>query len=178
MADASVPVLVITGPIGVGKTTVTQSIGQVLAEAGVPHAAIDMDWLRNSWPHPAGDRFNTRVGFSNLAAVAANFREAGSGRFVIADVVEARSDRESYQRAIPGAEVTVVRLAADPVENRRRIAYRAAGDDEPWEVERATELVGIMEANDVADVVIDTTGRSPHAIARDILDRLGWPGRA
>ncbi len=174
MADATVPVLVVTGPIGAGKTTVTRSIGDALSDAGIPHTLIDMDWLRDSYPAPPDDRFNTRLGFRNLAAVARNSREAGSDRFVIADVVESRSDRAQYRRAIPGAAVTVVRLVVDPEENRRRIAYRAAGDDDPWEVERAAELVGIMEANDVADLVIDTTGRTPRAIARDILGRVGW----
>jgi adenylylsulfate kinase-like enzyme len=174
MADAPVPVLVVTGPIGAGKTTVTQAIGHLLTASDVPHAAIDMDWLRDAWPQPADDRFNTRLGYRNLADVARNCREAGSGRFVIADVVETREQRREYARAISGAEVTVVRLAVDPDENRRRIARRADGDDDPWEVTRAAELVGIMETNAVADLVIDTTGRSPKAVARDILTRLGW----
>jgi chloramphenicol 3-O-phosphotransferase len=174
VADGPVPVLVVTGPIGAGKTTVTQAIGDALAAAGVPHALIDMDWLRASFPVPPGDRFNTRLGYRNLAAVARTFREAGSGRFVIADVVETREQLGEYMAAVPGASVTVVRLAVDAGENRRRIAHRAAGNDDPWEVDRAAELVGIMEANAVADLVIDTTGRSPGAIARDILTRLGW----
>ena len=174
MGDAPVPVLVVTGPIGAGKTTITQAIGEALAGARMPHTLVDMDWLRDSFPAPPGDRFNTRLGYRNLADLARNSRETGSERFVIADVVESRSDRAHYLRAIPGAVVIVVRLAVDPAENRRRIAYRAAGDDDPWEVERAAELVGVMEANDVADFVVDTTGRSPDAIARDILDRLGW----
>ena len=174
MADAQVPVIVVTGPIGAGKTTITRAIGDVLADARIPHTLVDMDWLRDSFPAPAGDRFNSRLGHRNLADLARNSRAAGSERFVIADVVESRADRENYQWAIPGAVVTVVRLAVDPEENRRRIAYRAAGNDDPWEVERAAELVGIMEANDVADVVIDTTSRSPGAVARDILSRIGW----
>lgn len=174
MADAPVPVLVVTGPIGAGKTTITQHIGHLLGARRIPHAAIDMDWLRDSWPQPAGDRFNTRVGYRNLAAIARNYRETGSDRFIIADVVETLKQRHEYEAAIPGADVTVVRLAVDQEENRRRIAHRAAGNDDPWEVDRAAELVNIMETNAVADVVVDTTGRSPNTIAREILDRLGW----
>jgi adenylylsulfate kinase len=174
MGEATMPVLVVTGPIGAGKTTITLAIGDALAAAGIPHALVDQDWLRASWPPPSGDRFNTRLGFRNLADVARNARAAGSGRFVIADVVETRDQRREYEAAIPGAIVTVVRLAVDPEENRARIARRANGDVDAWEIERAAELVEIMEANAVADLVIDTCGRAPDAIARDILARLGW----
>ena len=175
MADPPVPVLVVTGPIGAGKTTVTLAIGDALTAAGAAHALIDMDWLRAGFPAPPDDRFTTRLGYRNLADVARNARAAGRGRFVIADVVETREQRRAYQAAIPGADVTVVRLAVEAEENRARIARRASGDGDPWEVARAAELVGIMEANAVADLVVDTTGRSPETIARDILGRLGWP---
>lgn len=174
MADAAVPVIVLTGPIGAGKTTVTWAIGDALTQAGVPHTLIDMDRLRDSFPAPPGDRFNTRLGYRNLTDVARNGRAAGSSRFVIADVVETREQRWEYEAAIPGAVVTVVRLAVDPDENRRRIAGRAAVDVDAWEMNRAAELVGIMETNGIGDLVVNTTGRSPAIIARDILVRLGW----
>jgi predicted kinase len=176
MPERPIPVLVVTGPIGVGKTTVSQQLGSLLSAREIPHTVIDMDWLRDTWPQPADDRFNARLGFRNLADVARNSRAAGSGRFVIADVVESRRDHGRYREAIPGASVTVVRLTVDTAENRARIARRANGDDDPWEVERAAELVRIMEDNDVADLIIDTTGRPPGAIAREIATHLGWLG--
>ncbi len=172
--DGTVPVVVITGPIGVGKTATTVQLGDLLSDAGIPHTAIDMDWLRATHPRPVDDRFNARLGHRNLADVARNSRKAGSERFVIADVVESRRDRENYCQAIPGAEVMVVRLTADMDTIRARIAHRASGDDDPWEVERAAELIAIMDANDVADVLIDTTGRTPREVASQIADRLGW----
>lgn len=172
--QVAVPVVVITGPIGMGKTTVSQHLGDLLTAREIPHTVIDMDWLRDTWPRPADDRFNTRLGFRNLADVARNSLEAGSERFVIADVVESRHDHERYRQAIPGADVRVVRLTADMDVNRERISRRAGEDEDPWEATRAAELVAIMEANDVADMVIDTTGRRPGDIAREIASRIGW----
>ncbi|GAB2821190.1 DUF397 domain-containing protein [Lentzea nigeriaca] len=47
--------LLITGPVGVGKTTVAEAVGDVLAAAEVPHAVIDLDWLRCFRPSPADE---------------------------------------------------------------------------------------------------------------------------
>lgn len=171
---ARVPVLVVTGPVGVGKTTVTLALGDLLAAAGLPHTLVDMDWLRSTWPAPRDDRFHTGLGYRALAALAREARAAGSGRFVIADVVETWAQRDEYARAIPGAEVTVARLLADLGTIEARIARRAAGADDPWEPRRAAELIGIMDANAVADLTIDTTGLAPMEIAREIAARLAW----
>ena len=43
---ASVPTLLITGTVGVGKSTVAADISDVLAELKIPNAAVDLDALR------------------------------------------------------------------------------------------------------------------------------------
>lgn len=45
-----VPTLLITGATGVGKSTVTAEINDVLAEHRIPNAAIDLDALVWQWP--------------------------------------------------------------------------------------------------------------------------------
>lgn len=59
----------------------------------IPYAAIDLDWLRNTWPAPPDDPFNTALELENLAAVAANFRRAGVRFLVLAGVLDALLDR-------------------------------------------------------------------------------------
>ena len=39
---APVPVLLVTGPVGVGKTVVTGEAARLLSEAGIPHAMADL----------------------------------------------------------------------------------------------------------------------------------------
>jgi adenylylsulfate kinase-like enzyme len=39
---ASVPVLLVTGPVGVGKSTVAAEGARLLRQAGVPHALVDL----------------------------------------------------------------------------------------------------------------------------------------
>lgn len=41
----TVPLLIISGSMGAGKTTVLSEASDLLAQAGIPHAAIDLDWL-------------------------------------------------------------------------------------------------------------------------------------
>jgi adenylylsulfate kinase len=167
-------VMIVTGPIGVGKTTMLEQLAAHLTERRVAHSLIDMDWLRAVRPRPTNDPYHSALGYRNLADVARNALAVGATHFVIADVVETRSQRSRYQAAIPGAMVTIVRLTADIDVIRQRIAHRADGDPDPWEADRAAELVGIMSTNNVGDLVIDTTDRTPRQVASDILARLDW----
>jgi tRNA uridine 5-carbamoylmethylation protein Kti12 len=50
---ASVPVLLITGPVGVGKLTVAAEAARLLREANVPHALVDLAWIEQCWPVPS-----------------------------------------------------------------------------------------------------------------------------
>ena len=76
--------LLINGTVGSGKTTTADAIGTQLRDRGVPHAVIDLDWLRNAWPAPVGDPFNDLIGLQNLESMITNFRSAGIQRFVLA----------------------------------------------------------------------------------------------
>ena len=50
MATVSAPMMIVTGPVGVGKTTVASEIGLLLIKANVPNAVIDFDWLSACYP--------------------------------------------------------------------------------------------------------------------------------
>ncbi len=111
----SISVLIITGPVGVGKTTVALeigSIGSLLEQAGIPHAVVDLDSLAWLYPAPADDQFNNHLAFRNLAAVWDNYAKTGIQRLVIARVIESRDELAWYHEAIPDAEITIVRLRA------------------------------------------------------------------
>jgi len=50
-----IPVLLITGVVGVGKTTVTGEASWLLRQAGIPHAMTDLAVIGGCWPAPPGD---------------------------------------------------------------------------------------------------------------------------
>lgn len=167
--------LLITGTVGVGKTTVAEAVGGLLVDQRVPHAVVDLDQLRRSWTRPDGDRFNHAMELRNLRSVAANYRAAGALRLVLAGVIEQRSDRQDYARAV-GCAVTVVRLQADPnvLADRLRDRHRNDPDALARHLARAPELAGVLDQAQVADADVDTTGRPIHDVATDVLVAAGW----
>ena len=172
----TVPVLIVTGPVGVGKTTLAEAVSEVLRERGVPHGWVDVDGLSRCYPIPPDDPFNARMAVRNVASVWANMRAAGAGRLVLAYVIEDAAGRRAFVDAIPEAEVTIVRLTADPAINAERLRGRDSGDREglAWSLRRAPELAGIMERNRVGDHVVATDGRTPAELVHEVLDCIGW----
>jgi adenylylsulfate kinase len=172
--DTSVPVMLITGPVGVGKTTVATQVSELLESVELAHAFVDIDSLRWSYPSPAHDRFRTELAMKNLAAIWPNFLSAGATRLVLADVLESREELEQYRAAVPGADILVVRLQAslDTLLSRLRLREIGAGLD--WHLQRAAELSQQMERDKVEDLLVNTEGKSINAIAREILIRSNW----
>jgi adenylylsulfate kinase-like enzyme len=173
-----VPVLLITGPVGVGKTAVLNEVAEILRTTEVRFTAIDLDALSYTFPPPRDDPFRGILTFRNLAALWRNARAAGSERLVLARVIEDRDERARYRRAIPGADITVVRLRAPIRTLQQRAREREIGLGRAWGVKRAAELARIMERSRLEDILVETDRRTVGAIAREILDRVGWLPRA
>src|SRR5579863_3093603 len=79
--------VLITGVYGSGKSSVAAEIVYLLEQRGEPHALLDLDYL--GW---AGTGTEDRAAelvllLRALGAVAAYYRPAGIGRFVLADAV-------------------------------------------------------------------------------------------
>jgi adenylylsulfate kinase-like enzyme len=172
---ASTQALLITGTVGSGKTSVAAALGDLLAQAGVANAVIDVDWLRRSWPCPPDDPFNGGIALRNLRAVAQNYIETGALRLVLAGVVESRAERDAYQAAL-GVPLTVCRLRVDLGTVRRRLIRRHDGDPGGlhWHLARSGELEHILQQAQVEDVAIDATTNSVRQVAEGVLAAVDW----
>ncbi|GLY95121.1 AAA family ATPase [Actinoplanes sp. NBRC 103695] len=171
MAEA----LLLSGTVGAGKTSVADALGDLLQEAGVAGAVIDVDWLRRCWPAPPGDRFHHDLTLRNLQAVAGTYLAAGAHRLVLAGVLESRDQRDDYQAAL-GVPLTVCRLHADLTTVRQRLEQRHAQDPAglAWHRERCGELDDILRRANVEDFTVDGSTGSVHDIAAAVRAAAGW----
>lgn len=175
-ADVAAPApraVLLNGAVGVGKTTALDAIAEELADRGIPGAALDLDCLRRAWPAPQGDPFHQRLELANLRSVAATMREAGAQVLLAAGVIEAREDREGYERAF-ACPLTVVRLTAPRQLVRERLRRRHELDPAglAWHLDRFDELTGILDAAGAEDVTVPI-GQDPQATARAVLTAVG-----
>src|SRR5215470_1912304 len=170
---APVPVLVITGPVGVGKSAIAAEAAWLLRQADVPHALVDLDRIEQCWPVPADDPWNERVSHRNLACMWANFRQAGADRLILMRVLEARSLLRRVTEAVPGAEITVVRLRAPLAVLHERIRSREASDPS-WFLGAATHTAEVLERVRVEDHLVDNQDRPLAVVAGEVLRLAGW----
>jgi predicted kinase len=168
-----VPVLVITGPVGVGKTTTAAAVSDLLAEQSIRHARVDLAQITKSLPSREEDPWNERLAHRNLACMWANFREVGAERLIASRVLESRSLLRRLADAVPGAEVVVVRLRAPLAVVHARIRARNSFHPE-WFLEAATYLSHAMEELSVEDHLVDNAAISIDETAQEVLRVTGW----
>jgi gluconate kinase len=169
-----VPVLVISGTIGAGKTAVADEVSCLLGEQGILHALIDLDHLGNIIPAPDADPLSKELAMHNLAAIWPNYRAAGVRRAVIARVIESRDELAEFRRAIPNANITVVELRAAPETLRSRVTAREAGAMRRELLRRSPQLDRSLRRASAADHVVENDSRPVRAVAEEVLRLAGW----
>ena len=167
--------VLLTGLFGVGKSTIAAEMADLLEDAGVPYAALDLDWL--TWCNVGdGDRASEHAMLlRNLRSVMANYRAAGVGYFVLARWIQDRDELaglvatmampvHTVELAVPLDEITR-RLATDPTAGRRDDLAESVA----WvEKEGGVGLAEYTVQND----------RPVGEVAADILRWLAWPPQA
>ena len=174
-SSPQVPVLLITGPVGVGKTTTADAVSYLLAERGIRHACVDLPQIGKAFPVPESDPWNEELSHRNLASMWQNFQAVGAERLIVSRVLESSSGLRRISEAVPGAEITVVRLRAPLSVVHRRIRARNAQPE--WFLNAATELSQTMELHALEDFVVDNEAMSVDETAKVVLDLTGWAER-
>ena len=174
MPATPVPVLLITGPMGVGKTRVAERISDICRTRGLAHALVDVDWLDQVYTDERFDTGNRRLAANNLTAIWPNLRTAGAERVVMARAVETREHLSDLVAAIPGCRFTVCRLRATQSTLEARLQLRDHPDWWSFTHRRTGELAAVMDDVALGDVVIDTDELTVDEVARAVIARTAW----
>lgn len=167
----AVSALVVTGPVGVGKSAVLSAADVELVKSGRRHATVELDEIVRFWPPRAAGQPSRPLVYRNLAALWSNFAEADADRILLAGLIESRSDIRDIEDAIPNAAITVMQLRASLPVLENRVRRR--------EFDPADELSGArwwfthMERAPIGDHVVDTDGRSVRDVAVEVLRIAG-----
>jgi Mrp family chromosome partitioning ATPase len=178
-ADAlpQAPVVVVTGPTAVGKSTAAWSVLGDLWQLGVPTAYIDVAQL--GFVHPGPDPDSQVAG---LTALWCGYRHAGAAALLVV-----AREPGPVLRALPDDLVTVIRLDADARSLADRVRRRVAGEsallagDElrgaPPDVQhrvaaRAVAEAELLRRTERARLVLDTTAQEPDETAAALFDAV------
>ncbi|MBA2558190.1 MAG: hypothetical protein H0V12_12750 [Chloroflexi bacterium] len=149
-------VLVISGPAGVGKSSVAFETSLQLQRDGIEHALIDTDELDHIFPVPADLAVITE---RNLAAMWRTFSDRGAQRLILVGVYLARpTELEWIGRAVPNARFTLVGLRASEPTLHDRVRQREIGGgmEAQWQRTRQQAVALATEQDSgIHDVVTD-----------------------
>jgi len=164
-------VIVISGSMGSGKSTVLAEASDLLAARDVVHAAIDLDALGIAHAPEEAPRDLT---YRNLASIWENYAAVGVRRLLLAAAVESRAELDRIQHAIPDSAVVVCRLKARLETMRQRVSMREPGMLREQFVARVAELDTLLDRAQLEHFSLANDDGSVTAVARELLTRAGW----
>lgn len=168
--SATVPVLLVTGATGVGKSQTVAELSRLLDDCSVDHARLDWDTLIMG-PVSRDEALIADA----LASAWRVHRRAGATRLLLAASLERKRMLSDIGLAVPGANLRAFRLVAPVSDIADRLRYRERGG-----LSEATFIRDIVEDLRVYDELaneleaVDTLGRDATEVASEILERSGW----
>lgn len=164
--------VLISGPVGVGKTTVAQELSGLLVAAEIAHTFVDLDALTHNYPRPEHDPFGQDLALKNLRALWENAQEHSPRLLLIARVIETAAGAKKVADAIEAGRCTLIQLSAREETLIERVRKREIGGGRDWHEARAIELSRSLSKTDFADHVCDTDGLSPTEVAAELFQIL------
>lgn len=177
--------MLITGPAGIGKSTLCWEMGAALARAEIAHAIVESDELDRVYPRPSKDELDrlspgtADISALNLAAIWSTYQALGHTRLIMSGVMlHPGFDRRWILQAIPGADITLVRLQASETTLEQRLMQREIGSGAEEQLERTIRQARRMATEGDDGVLrIETDGKTPQDLAIKTLQEVGWLAR-
>jgi diadenosine tetraphosphate (Ap4A) HIT family hydrolase len=165
-----VPVILVTGATGVGKSQVVSELSRLLDQKGIEHTRLDWDTLTTG-PVARQPVFVVEA----LASAWHVHRRAGAVRLLLAGSLERREMLSEVFTAIEGARVRAFCLIAPPQEIAARLRYRERGGlSERIFVRDIAADLRVYDGLRAELESVDTVGRTATEVAIEVLHGSGW----
>jgi hypothetical protein len=164
--------LIITGTMGAGKTTVLGEASDILASRQISHAAIDLDALGLAYlPSPPP---NDGPMYRNLKSVCENYISLGVRRFLLARAMEDHAELQLCRGIVSATSAVVCRLTASLETMQKRINMRESGVLQQQYVARVEPLNAILDRACLEDFTVTNENRSVTEVAHEMLLKAKW----
>jgi len=164
--------LIITGSMGAGKTSVLAEASDILALRHIVHAAIDLDAL--GLAHLPSAASTDDVMSRNLQSVCENYAALGVTRLLVARAMETREELDLCHTTVSAARTTICRLTAGIATMQQRVRMRETGVLQAQFVERVAILDAILDRAQLEDFAVINENRSINDVAQEMLMKAGW----
>lgn len=168
-------ILLLTGTLGSGKTTVAIEIGRQLEDSHVACAVIDLDWL--CWVHlgtasPLRSLDDFILG--NLLSMWPNFRSVGVEYLVLARALLDPALLLGLTKEFSRTPVTVVRLHASPQTIEERLTRRDVGETLDEHLQEVAAMTVAIEKALLEQAIVINDGLCVADVAQQVLDIAAW----
>lgn len=163
--------LIITGSMGSGKTSVLGEASDLLAGRHIIHAAIDLDAL--GLAHIDSGETKT-VMYRNLQCVCRNYAALDVKRLLVARAIEDRAELELCCGIVSATNMVVCRLVASIETMEERVSMREPGVAHQNYVDRVAELNAILDRERLEDFIVSSENRSVTEVAEEMLIKARW----
>lgn len=164
--------LIITGTMGAGKTTVLDEASDILTVQGIHHAAIDLDALGLAHLPPATS--SHKAMYANLQSVCANYSSLGIKRLLLARAIEDRAELELCKSIVSATNTVVCRLTASIETMQQRIQQRELGISSRHYAARVAELNEMLDRAQLENFTLTNQNRPLTDVAHELLLKAGW----
>jgi len=173
MHNSLIEVIIITGPSGVGKTTVAYEVAAILGDQQISHALIDTDELDRIYPLP---KDTDTLSENNLRAIWQSFADLGCSRLVLCGVM---TDLENslvwVKRALPEvAKLHPFRLNASFAIIGKNLSKREVGSQLERHIKSSKRAAETISRSQDSATQIDIQEKTVAAIANEILEAANW----
>jgi hypothetical protein len=163
--------LIITGTMGAGKTSVLGESSDILALRGIAHAAINLDTL--GLAH-IPSQHSDGVMYRNLQSVCENYSSLGVRRLLLARAIENSEELELCSRIVSATNTVICRLTASIEAMEQRVKQRESGVSRGEYIARVAKLSTILDSARLENFTIANENRQLTEVAHELLVKAGW----